>query len=329
MLMNKTENELIEMAKQVFEIETESLNQVKDSLGDNFIKAVNLILNTSGRVVVTGMGKSGHIGAKIAATLASTGTSAFFVHPAEMGHGDLGMVLANDIVIAISYSGRTEELRKILLPIKKLGAKIVAITGDADSMLANYADVTLLTPITREACPLELAPTSSTTAALVLGDALAVTLMKQKNFQKDDFARSHPLGSLGQSIIPIADLMRRNAEIPSVFLSSSYSEILEEINSKKLGLTTVLSADAKLAGVITDGDLRRAQIKFTHEIFTKQAKDILTTNPRTMRADDLAISAVKLMEKLRIGQIIIVDDNNSPIGVLDLKDLLSAGFMIS
>ena len=325
----KKMNETLELAKQVFEIEIESLKQVEDSLNESFVKAVDIILNAQGRVVVTGMGKSGHIGAKIAATLASTGTSSFFVHPAEMGHGDLGMVLPTDVVIAISYSGRTDELRKILLPIKKLGAKIIAITGDSESTLANYADVTLLTPITREACHLELAPTSSTTAALVLGDALAVTLMKKKNFQKDDFARSHPLGSLGQSIVPISDLMRKETQIPSVFMNSNYWNILEEITSKKLGLTTVLSPEGKLIGVITDGDLRRAQIKYAEEVFVKQAKDILTPNPRTMASDDLAVTAVKLMEKHRIGQIVIVNDNNSPIGVLDLKDLLSAGFMIS
>jgi len=322
-------NGVLEIGKQVFETEIESLEQVKDSIGESFVKAVDLILASSGRVIVTGMGKSGHIGAKIAATLASTGTSSFFVHPAEMGHGDLGMILPDDLLIAISYSGKTDELRKILLPIKKLGVRIIAITGDSESILANYADITLLTPITREACPLELAPTSSTTAALVLGDALAIALMKKKNFQKDDFARSHPLGSLGQSVVPISDLMRKDAEIPSVFLGSDYWEILEEINSKKLGLTTVLSPEAKLIGVITDGDLRRAQIKYTQEVFTKQAKDIMTINPSTMNADDLAVGAVKLMEKKRIGQIIIVNGDNSPIGVLDLKDLLSAGFMIS
>lgn len=322
-------NGVLEIGKQVFETEIESLEQVKNFLSESFIKAVDLILASSGRVIVTGMGKSGHIGAKIAATLASTGTSSFFVHPAEMGHGDLGMILPDDLVIAISYSGKTDELRKILLPVKKLGVRIIAITGDSESILANYADITLLTPITREACPLELAPTSSTTAALVLGDALAIALMKKKNFQKDDFARSHPLGSLGQSVVPISDLMRKDTEIPSVFLGSDYWTILEEINSKKLGLTTVLSSEGQLMGVITDGDLRRAQIKYTQEVFTKQAKDIMTINPFVMNADDLAVGAVKFMEKKRIGQIIIVNDDNSPIGVLDLKDLLSAGFMIS
>ncbi len=322
-------NESIEIARSVFEVEAETLDLVKNSLDENFIKAVDIIHAAAGRVVVTGMGKSGHIGAKIAATLASTGTSSFFVHPAEMGHGDLGMVLPNDVVLALSYSGRTEELRKILIPIKKLGAKIIAITGGTESPLANYADTVLYTPITKEACPLELAPTSSTTAALAMGDALAVTLMKKNNFQKHDFARSHPLGSLGQSIVPISDLMRHDADIPAVNAETGFFDILNEISAKKLGFTAVIDNDSRLLGIITDGDVRRAQIKFEDKIFDKKAVDIMVPEPKTMKADDLAITAAKLMEKNRIGQIIIVDDNNSAIGVLDLKDLLSAGFMVS
>ncbi|MCH2227452.1 MAG: KpsF/GutQ family sugar-phosphate isomerase [Candidatus Caenarcaniphilales bacterium] len=322
-------SESIEIAKSVFEVEAETLNLVKDSLDDNFVKAVDLIHAATGRVVVTGMGKSGHIGAKIAATLASTGTSSFFVHPAEMGHGDLGMVLASDVVLALSYSGRTEELRKILVPIKKLGAKVIAITGGTESPLANYADSVLYTPITKEACPLDLAPTSSTTAALAMGDALAVALMTKNNFKKDDFARSHPLGSLGQSIVPISDVMRSQASIPSVAPDANYSQILAEISDKELGFTAVVDSANKLLGVITDGDLRRAQIKFMDQIFQKNAADIMSASPKTMKSDDLAIAAAKMMEKNRIGQIVIVDDSNIMQGVLDLKDLLSAGFMVS
>ena len=287
-------NESIEIARSVFDIEAESLNLVRDSLDESFVKAVDIIHAAAGRVVVTGMGKSGHIGAKIAATLASTGTSSFFVHPAEMGHGDLGMVLPNDVVLALSYSGRTEELRKILIPIKKLGAKIIAITGGTQSPLANYADLVLYTPITKEACPLELAPTSSTTAALAMGDALAVTLMKKNNFQKHDFARSHPLGSLGQSIVPISDLMRHDADMPVVSSDTDFYDILNEISAKKLGFAVVLDSKQKLSGIITDGDLRRAQLKFKDQISLKKASEIMVPNPRTMKADDLAIAAAKL-----------------------------------
>ncbi len=321
-------NNSIEIAKEVFSTEIDSLKAVQDSLDENFVKAIELILATSGKVIVTGMGKSGHIAAKIAATLASTGTPAFFVHPAEMGHGDLGMLSAQDIVIAISYSGNTEELKKVLNPMKKLGLKLISITGFIDSVLAKNSDVVLLTPITKEACPLDLAPTSSTTAALVMGDALAVTLMKCKNFQKQDFARSHPLGALGKSFIQVSEIMRKSDDIPSVNQDASFKDVLEEINSKSIGFTVVTDKSGKLVGTITDGDLRRAQIKFNTECFSKQASEIMNTNPKVAANDTFANRAADIMKEFRISTLLIVDKDYYPVGILDLKDMLAEGFVI-
>jgi len=315
------------IAQEVFGIEIQSLEEVLNSLDENFNKAVELILQTNGRVVVTGMGKSGHIGAKIAATLASTGTPAFFVHPAEMGHGDLGMLKSDDIVLALSFSGNTEELRKVLTPIKKLGVSLISITGKKESALALHSDVVLLTPITKEACPLDLAPTSSTTAALVMGDALAVALMQHKNFQKQDFARSHPLGSLGKSFVQVSEIMR-DRELPQVSLEADLNKVLAEINDKGLGFTIVLDKSGKLAGAITDGDLRRAQIKFATEIFDKAAAQLMNTEPKTAKPDTFANRAAEIMKEHRISSLVIVDDANYPVGILDLKDMLSEGFVI-
>ena len=230
----------LDIAREVFEIELESIKQVADSLDAQFEQAIEAILKVKGRVVVTGMGKSGHIGAKIAATLASTGTPSFFVHPAEMGHGDLGMLKADDLVLALSFSGNTEELRKVLPAIKKRNLPLIAITGGADSSLASFADITLHTPISKEACPLDLAPTSSTTVALVMGDALAVALMKHRGFKKEDFAHSHPLGSLGRSFVQVSQIMRQQGDIPSVSADADLKSILREISSKKLGFVCSL-----------------------------------------------------------------------------------------
>jgi arabinose-5-phosphate isomerase len=319
--------DLLAMGRELFQEEAQALIEVKNSLDINFEKAVEIMAATKGRVVVTGMGKSGHIGAKIAATLASTGTPAFFVHPAEMGHGDLGMLTADDVVLAISFSGNTEELRKVLPAIKKLQTPLISITGNSDSLLAQYSAATLSTPIKREACPLNLAPTSSTTAALVMGDALSVALMQYKGFKEEDFAKSHPLGSLGKSFILVAELMRPEQEVPKVSENLAFKEILEEISAKGLGLTTVLNEKNELIGIITDGDLRRAQLKFAAEVFSKTASEIMTKNPKTGKETTLAVDALKIMNKHRIADIVIVDSNNKPIGILDLKDFLAAGFL--
>lgn len=316
-----------DLAKEVFSIEIEAINQVKHLIDANFDKAIELLLKTTGKVVVTGMGKSGHIGAKIAATLASTGTPSFFVHPGEMGHGDLGMLTNNDTVIALSYSGNTEELRKILAPIKQLGVKLIAISGGKDSTLARFADIFLWTPIEKEACPLDLAPTSSTTVALVMGDAIAVTLMKHKNIQRHDFAKSHPLGSLGKSFIGIDSLMRKD-KLPIVKTTTNFLGILEEINSKSLGFTTVINNQNQLVGTITDGDLRRAQLKFQTDIFNKTAEELMNKQSKTGSREMLASQAADLMKEYRISNLVIVDKNNNIEGILDLKDMLAEGFVI-
>lgn len=316
------------IAKEVFAIEAQALNEVSAALDANFDQAVELIHKLEGRVIVTGMGKSGHIAAKIAATLASTGTPAFFVHPAEMGHGDLGMLTTNDLVLALSYSGNTEELRKVLPPIKKLGLPLISITAGRDSVLAQLSDVVLLTPISKEACPLDLAPTSSTTVSLVMGDALAVALMKKKNFQKQDFARSHPLGSLGRSFVQVGELMRAGLTIPQVSPGADLQQVLEEINSKGFGFTTVVDLTGALLGVITDGDLRRAQIKFSAEVFNKKAQDIMSANPKMVTPETFATRAADIMKEYRISTLVVADDNMRPLGIIDLKDLLAQGFVI-
>ncbi len=324
-LNHKTDS--IRIAHEVFNTEIESLNAVKDALSEEFNKAIELILKVEGRVVVTGMGKSGHIGAKIAATLASTGTPSFFVHPAEMGHGDLGMLKASDLVLALSFSGNTEELRKVLPPIKKLGVPLIAITAAKESALASFADVVLHTPITKEACPLDLAPTSSTTVALVMGDALAVALMKHKNFQEQDFARSHPLGSLGRSFVQIFEIMRAT-EIPQISQDADFKAVLTEINAKKLGFTTVLNASNEIVGTITDGDLRRAQIKYGPQTFNKNAADIMNPHPKLVSSEMLATRAAEIMKEHRISSLVVVDNASKPVGILDLKDMLAEGFVI-
>jgi arabinose-5-phosphate isomerase len=317
----------LQIAREVFDIESATLGLVKSQLDSSFEKSVELILQVKGRVVVTGMGKSGHIGAKIAATLASTGTPAFFVHPAEMGHGDLGMLKSDDLVLALSFSGNTDELKKVLPAIKKLGVPLISITAGKDSALARVSDCVLLTPITQEACPLDLAPTSSTTATLVMGDALAVALMKAKNFQAQDFARSHPLGSLGRSFIQISQIMR-TTEIPSVNSSANLQEILQEIDQKSLGFTVVTDIKGEILGIITDGDLRRAQIKFGAEVFNKLAFEIMNKNPKTITPDTLATQAAEILKSYRISSLIVVDNQKIPLGTLDLKDMLAEGFVI-
>ncbi len=327
-MFNASQNQLsLESAREVFATEIKVLEDVQANLDENFEKAVAAILKTQGRVVVTGMGKSGHIGAKIAATLASTGTPAFFVHPAEMGHGDLGMLKKSDLVLALSFSGNTEELRKVLPPIKKLGLLLLSITARKDSKLAEFSDIVLETPIEKEACPLDLAPTSSTTAALVMGDALAVALMQHKNFKQEDFARSHPLGSLGRSFVQISELMRVSA-VPQVLVGANLQEILAEIDSKSFGFTCVCDTDKNLVGVITDGDLRRSQITYGVEIFSKTAEDLMNKNPKFARPELMASVAAEIMKKHRISSLVIIDQDNKPLGVLDLKDLLDQGFVI-
>ena len=321
----------LQEALNVLEIESQSIKNLISDLEKNQIKnfeqAIQTLFDCKGRIVVTGMGKSGHIGSKIAATFASTGSPAFFVHPAELSHGDFGMLTKSDVMLALSFSGETDELKKILLPIKRLGIKLVSITGNENSTLAQNSDVNLFIRIAREACPLNLAPTASTTATLALGDALAITLMQAKGFTIEDFARSHPGGSLGKSLIKVKDIMRKEKDIPVVKEEVAFCKVLEEINTKKLGFTIVLSTDHKLLGTITDGDIRRAYLKFQNNVNEKKAKDIMSSNPKTISEKDLAVSALKIMEEHRIADLIVTDETHKPIGIVDLKDLLKAGII--
>lgn len=321
------ESDLLDQAAEVLTLEAESILAVRDRLNEEFEKAIILLLECTGKVVVTGMGKSGHIGTKIAATLASTGTPAFFVHPAELRHGDFGMLEERDLVIALSSSGETQEIKMVLDSIKRLGLKLIALTGNLESALAKASDVVIDVAVEREACPLNLAPTSSTTVALAMGDALALVLMSQKGFQKEDFARSHPGGNLGKQLLSVSDVMRSGVQVPTVGLGADHSLVLEEIDKKKCGFTTVVDDEGCLHGVITDGDLRRSLLKYGQEVFSKTAADLMTKNPKTITSDSLAVAALKQMEKHSIADLLILDEQGRPIGLIDLKDLLKAGII--
>ena len=316
---------LQQLGRAVIELEAEALTALVPRLNEDFARACRLILDSPGRVVVTGMGKSGHIGGKIAATLASTGTPAFFVHPGEAQHGDLGMIQPQDVVIAISNSGETGEILTILPIIKRMGAKLIALTGNPKSSLAQQADAHLDAGVAKEACPLNLAPTSSTTAALALGDALAVALLKSRGFTADDFARSHPGGKLGRRLLLyVRDVMHSGARIPLVPEAASLREALLEMTSKGLGMTGVLDAGGKLAGIYTDGDLRRTLNKEV-DVYNARISDVMTRNPKTCRADQLAAEIVQLMEKHNINGLMVVDADQRVQGALNMGDLLRAG----
>ncbi len=316
---------LQQLGRAVIELEAEALSALVPRINEDFARACRLILDSSGRVVVTGMGKSGHIGGKIAATLASTGTPAFFVHPGEAQHGDLGMIQPQDVVIAISNSGETGEILTILPIIKRMGAKLIALTGNPKSSLALQADAHLDAGVAKEACPLNLAPTSSTTAALALGDALAVALLKTRNFTPEDFARSHPGGKLGRRLLLyVRDVMHSGARIPLVPETASLREALLEMTGKGLGMTGVLDAAGKLAGIYTDGDLRRTLNKEVN-VYNAKISDVMTRNPKTCRADQLAAEIVALMEKHNINGLMVVDAENRVQGALNMGDLLRAG----
>jgi arabinose-5-phosphate isomerase len=316
---------LQQLGRAVIELEAEALNALVPRLNEDFARACRLILDSPGRVVVTGMGKSGHIGGKIAATLASTGTPAFFVHPGEAQHGDLGMIQPQDVVIAISNSGETGEILTILPIIKRMGAKLIALTGNPKSSLAQQADAHLDAGVAKEACPLNLAPTSSTTAALALGDALAVALLKTRNFTPEDFARSHPGGKLGRRLLLyVRDVMHSGDRVPLVPESASLREALLEMTGKGLGMTGVLDAAGKLAGIYTDGDLRRTLNKGA-DVYNAKISDVMTRNPKTCRADQLAAEIVQFMEQSNINGLMVVDADQRVQGALNMHDLLRAG----
>ncbi len=316
---------LLTLARQVLEIEADALRALSNRLDHGFSDAVSLILACSGRVVVTGMGKSGHVGCKIAATLASTGTPAFFMHPGEASHGDLGMITPHDVVLALSNSGESSEIVSIVSLIKRRGAKLIAMTGNPGSTMAREADAHLNAAVDKEACPLNLAPTASTTAALALGDALAVALLDARGFSADDFARTHPGGSLGRKLlVHVRDIMHTGSALPQISQDASLKLALLEMTAKGLGMTAVVDSERRVAGVFTDGDLRRA---LEHALDLQQARvtDLMTHNPKTIHVDELAVAAVEKMETLKINGLLVVDEHNRLVGALNMHDLLRAG----
>ncbi len=315
---------VLRMAQEALEIEARAVQQQAQRLGAAFVAVVQVVLSTPGRVVVMGMGKSGHVGRKIAATLASTGTPAMFVHPAEASHGDLGMIETRDVVLAISNSGESEELTTILPVLKRLGIPLVAMTGRTDSTLAQHADHVLDCAVDKEACPLNLAPTASTTAQMALGDALAVALLDARGFKAEDFARSHPGGALGRRLLThVRDIMRSGDAVPAVSQDASFIDLMREISAKGLGATAVVDAQHQVLGVFTDGDLRRA-IESGQDLRQHKAHELMRPNARTIGVDALAAQAAELMEKHRISCLLVLDDQGRLCGALNTHDLMRA-----
>ncbi len=311
----------LELARRVLQIEAEAIRGMIERLDGRFLDAVSLVLARSGRVVVSGIGKSGHVARKIASTLASTGTPAYFVHPAEASHGDLGMVMSGDVFIGISYSGESGELLAIVPLLKRQGAKLIAFTGNANSTLAREADVHLDVAVAQEACPLNLAPTASTTASLALGDALAVALLDARGFSADDFARSHPGGSLGRRLLThVSDVMRTGDAIPAVPLGATLAEAVIEISRKGMGMTAVIDPTRRLVGIFTDGDLRR-NLERDVNLRGTRVEEAMTRNPRVVRPEALAAEAVEIMERTKSTQIPVVDAEGRLVGALNIHDL--------
>jgi len=314
----------LQLAHQTFDIEAAALLGLKTRCGPGFAATVQAVLACTGRVVVMGMGKSGHVGRKIAATLASTGTPAMFVHPAEASHGDLGMVTAADAVLAISNSGESDELAAILPALKRLGVLLIAMTGAAESTLARHADLVLDSAVDQEACPLNLAPTASTTAQMALGDALAVALLDARGFREADFARSHPGGSLGRKLLThVRDVMRTGEAVPRIGPDAAFVDMMREMSRQGLGATAVADADGRLFGVFTDGDLRRLVQQGT-DLRGLSARQVMHTAPRTVRDDALAVAAADLMERNRITSVLVVDAGGRLVGALNSNDLMRA-----
>ena len=315
---------LLQLARDTLDIEAAALMGLKGRLDERFVLAVEMLLAARGRVVVSGMGKSGHIGRKIAATLASTGTPAMFVHPAEASHGDLGMIQAVDVVLAISNSGESEELVAILPVLKRQGVPLIAMTGGLGSSLAKHADVVLDSSVDKEACPHNLAPTASTTAQLALGDALAMALLDARGFKPEDFARSHPGGALGRRLLThVADVMRSGEQVPRVAPQAGFSELMREISRKGLGASAIVDAQGRPLGIFTDGDLRRL-IEKGQDLRALTAAEVMHAQPRTIRQDALAVEAAELMEQHRITSILVVDEAGVLCGALNSNDLMRA-----
>ena len=317
-------NKILELARRVLDIEADAIRALRDRIDESFLAALELILASTGRVVVSGIGKSGHIARKMASTLASTGTPAFFVHAAEAGHGDLGMVRPEDVFICISHSGESAELVAIVPTIKRQGAKLIAMTGQPGSTLAREADVHLDAAVSQEACSLNLAPTASTTAALALGDALAVALLDARGFSEADFALSHPGGALGRKLLThVSDVMRRGDEIPSVSIDATVAEAILEITRKRLGMTAVLDKEGGVAGIFTDGDLRRT-VERVADLKSARVADVMSSAPQTIQPRALAVEAVELMERRKINQLLVVDSEGALVGALNMHDLFRA-----
>jgi arabinose-5-phosphate isomerase len=312
-------------AKQVIRQEAKAIALLEKKIDENFVRAVELISKCKGRVIVTGIGKSGIIGKKIAATLTSTGTAAFFLHPAEGIHGDLGMVRKNDVVIAITKSGGTDEVYQLIPLFERLGVPIISLTGSPNSPVAEKSDVVIDVSVEREACPNNLIPTSSTTAALVMGDALAIALLDQRNFSSEDFALLHPGGHLGRKLLlKVSDIMHTGDQIPVVSEQTDMKQVILEMTSKRLGTTTVVNKKGQLVGIFTDGDLRRL-VERTDEIFSMKAGQVMTKNPKTIDGDELAAKALNLMESYAITSLIITNGKREPVGIVHLHDILKAG----
>jgi arabinose-5-phosphate isomerase len=312
------------LARNVLSIESRAVSALASRLDQNFVRSLDMILGCTGRVIVSGIGKSGHIARKIASTMSSTGTPAYFVHPAEASHGDLGLVQPNDLLIALSYSGETSELLNIIPLIKRQGAKLIAITGNSKSTLAVQADAHLDAWVEQEACPLNLAPTASTTAALAMGDALAVSLLDARGFSSEDFARSHPGGSLGRRLLTrVSDVMRTGSSVPAVSLEAKLQEALIEITQKRIGMTAIIDSKKRVRGIFTDGDLRRT-LGTTSDIRSVSIESVMTPNPRTIQSNQLAAEAVKLMEDHKVNQLLVVDPRGKLVGALNMHDLFRA-----
>lgn len=313
----------LKVARRVLEAEAEAVRELAERLDERFLRALDLLEACRGRVVVTGIGKSGLVGKKIAATLASTGTPALFLHPAEGVHGDLGMVVRGDVVLAVSHSGETDELLVLVPALKRLGVPLIVLTGNPRSTLAQHGDVVVDVSVRDEACPLNLTPTTSTTAALAMGDALAVALLDRRGIQPDDFALVHPGGSLGRRLLRVEDLMHRGAEVPIVREETPMREVVLEMTAKRLGTTGVVDAEGRLQGIITDGDLRRA-LQRDPRLFERMAVEIMTRSPKTIGGGELAAKALEVMEQHAITQLLIVDASRRPEGIIHLHDILRA-----
>lgn len=322
-----TKDELLALASEVLDIEARAVESLKARMNDDFVAACNLCMETQGRIVVTGIGKSGHISNKIAATLASTGTPAFFMHPAEASHGDLGMITQQDVLLAVSLSGETKEVITILPVVKRMGAKLLSMTGNPRSTIAMAADVNLDISVAEEACPLNLAPTASTTATLAMGDALAVALLKNRGFTAEDFARSHPSGALGKRLLlRVADVMRSGDRIPAVQADVTLRDALLEMTDKGLGMTAIVDSDHAILGIFTDGDLRRS-LDSGADIRATLIRDVMHTSCKTASPDLLAAEALHMLEENKITSLLVADDENMLIGAFNIHDLFREGLM--